>query len=361
MAVIKLLIPDMPSAEEVLPFLRKMDETKVYVNGGPLVCALESILERVCAGPATVVSNATVGLELALRALNLAPGSRVLVPAVTYVASGLAICNAGLVPVLADVDAKTWQLSPADVFDAMNAWPEPNIAAVMPVAAFGALVPIEAWGIFAANTGIPVVIDAAGMLTEQEVIQNPLVTVVYSMHATKFFGCGEGGVVACVDAQRVQRIREMACFGPGGTNAKMSEYHAGVAMAQFRRLEAKHSRTMMVYDAYALALPDVLLDSAQEVIKAVGNHTLMPVLLPEWCGAGPAAEFLKRRGAETRQWYRPFLNELPGFSGFERPAAMPVTDMLADRLLGLPFHTSLQSAEIEIVCDALIELLATNG
>ena len=60
----------------------------------------------------TTVANATQGLELVLQALQLAPQSRVLLPTFTFVATATAVLRAGHIPVLADVDAHTWLLTP---------------------------------------------------------------------------------------------------------------------------------------------------------------------------------------------------------------------------------------------------------
>ena len=105
---IPLLIPDMPLAEELLPWLKRIDATRWYSNFGPLVRELEGALIGMFALRndkalhLTTVSNCTAGLELALIALDLKPGSRVLVPALTFVATATAVIRAGHVPVIAD-------------------------------------------------------------------------------------------------------------------------------------------------------------------------------------------------------------------------------------------------------------------
>jgi hypothetical protein len=55
--MIKVLVPDMPTPEELLPYLRSMEESKVYVNDGPLVRELTEKLEVICGVPVAVVSN----------------------------------------------------------------------------------------------------------------------------------------------------------------------------------------------------------------------------------------------------------------------------------------------------------------
>lgn len=358
---IRLLAPDMPTAGDLIPFLRRMDISKVYVNNGDMVQELEAALKRATGGLCVTTTNATVALELVLRHQQHARISQnqlygtlaplVLVPTVTYVASAQAIVNAGCRPVPADVDAETWQLTPMmarTYLDEVG-----PLDCVMPVAAFGSPVDVGGWAAFHADTGIPVVIDAAGALTEQAP-PVPGVTIVYSMHATKFWGAGEGGVVCTADAGEAAAVRSMACFGQHGTNAKMSEYHAAVGLASMLRLEGKHERTMRVFDDYAHHLPGVLL-RGQQVGPDRGNWTLLPVLLPYGVSAGAFVYLLTGRGIEAKRWYTPFLHEREEFAVSRD---FPVADDLSRRLLGLPFHTGMDTEQVTAVCAALKELLA---
>ena len=115
---IPLLIPELPSVAELQPYLERIDAARWYSNFGPLCREFEGALAGMFiaknAQPVrvTTVSSCTLGLELALRALDLAPGSQVLLPALTFVASATAVVRAGLVPVAADVDPQSWLLTP---------------------------------------------------------------------------------------------------------------------------------------------------------------------------------------------------------------------------------------------------------
>ena len=148
LARIPLLVPDMPSADELLPYLRRIDGTRWYSNFGPLTRELESALGSIFtehnARPVTLttVSTATAGLELTLIALDLPPGARVLVPALTFVASATAIVRAGHPPVIADVDAHSWLLTPAIAREAARSV---ELAAVMPVVGWHFVVCLDIW------------------------------------------------------------------------------------------------------------------------------------------------------------------------------------------------------------------------
>lgn len=355
--MIKVLIPSMPAADEVLPFLREMDDTQIYVNTGPLVRRLERELEAVIVGnPCRVVANGTMSLQLALEALGLPPGAKVLVPAVTYVASGQAIVNAGLVPVLGDIRRDDMLLHP---HDAAVAIARLDISAVMPVATFGEPVPIEPWEKFARVTQLPVVIDAAGSILDQKPSAWDRVVISYSLHATKALGAGEGGVVASRNEQLLDRVESLANFGPGGTNAKMSEYHAAVGLASIQRLKRPTNglwcdRLEFTYLPRLLRIDGIELHAAVDLTV----RTLLPVLLPDHCDAAAVSSALAAVGIETKQWYRPFLNERPEFFRYQRDGLLPVTGILSKRMLGLPWHEFLTDADVALICGELRKAIA---
>lgn len=191
---VPLLVPDMPSPETLMPWLERMHSARHYSNFGPLVRELESEFARRFDMPLdslTTVSNATLGLELVLQALELAPKSRVLLPAFTFVATATAVIRAGHVPVLADVDPESWMLTP-DI--ARAACADTRVDAVLPVATFGMPHDMQAWQRFEESTGLPVVIDAAAAYGSQW-LQKAQGTLVFSLHTTKSLPAGEGGLV----------------------------------------------------------------------------------------------------------------------------------------------------------------------
>ena len=328
--MIKLMIPDMPTADELLPFLRQIDEVKQYSNRGPLVRQLEADMNYVVGAPCVTATNATVALELALRSLDLPSGAECAVPAFTFAATGRAIANAGLFPVLCDVDATTWQLTPDRV--------PKGVDVVVPVAPFGDPVNQHEWSRFADIRGTPVVVDAAGALLGEDVA--PGVDAVFSLHATKFIGAGEGGIFASTEAARVDRVRQMTAFGIGGTNAKLSEYHAAVTLASMSpaRLSRKLAATQRVADCYRKHFPHM---------RVRHDSTIAPLLLTPDVPAPEVVKWLAAERVEAKQWYRPFLNEFWPVPG------LPVTTMLRDRMIGLPFHTGLTDADVDLVCGLL--------
>jgi len=357
---IQLLRPDIPRAEEILPYLREIDAACWYTNFGPLVSRLERELGDILGPPVTSVvttSSCTLGLELSLAALALPPGARVLVPALTFVATAAAVIRAGCVPVLGDVDEHTWLMDPVI---AQSALARLDFDCVMPVTTFGCRQPADAWDQFTRATGIPVVIDGAGAFGNQEI--GELTAVVFSFHATKAFGIGEGGLVAARSRAWIEQVRRLSNFGIElstgvssmvGTNAKMSEYHAAVGLAALDRWPGRKERRQHLASVYRTVLrvhcPQICLQKRPDD----GSYTIMQLLLPEGTQVREVAARLSMSGIETRAWYQPLLDEHPAFSRCLVDGELRVTRMLAPRMLGVPFHLDLDEAAVRRICIAL--------
>lgn len=339
--MIKLLIPSMPTADDLLPYLRRIDAARIYVNNGNLVQELQARLEAMTGAHVALVSNGTVALELALKAAcpNMEWPFSVIAPALTFSATGLAAQNSRFNVHLVDVDKDTWQM-----IHYPKALTTKEECAFMPVATFGTPVPVEQWE----GCHLPVVIDAAGAFAFQEVSRDTNIATCFSLHATKFVGCGEGGFVASANKGLIERVRDMAAFGENGTNAKMSEYHAAVALASLDRMGSKSERAHHVivwYEQYG-----------DELDLHFGGGTILNILLPV-----PASEVIPQMlaaGIETKQWYRPYLDERAEFA--VPRGTFPVTDHLRTHLLGLPFHNFLTEADVAHVCSTLKNILRAN-
>ena len=365
---IRLLLPDMPEHSEVTPYLREMDAARWYTNYGPLVLRFEEQLGSLLGKPAPSrcsVANCTLGLELALTALGLPRGAKVLLPALTFVATATAVLRAGMTPVIADVDAQSWLLG-ADT--AREFARRQKIDCVMPVATYGCPQPLKAWDDFAADTGIPVLIDAAGAFGNQMVGEHT--TVVYSFHATKTFGIGEGGLVCAQSKPLIAALKQLSNFGIDistglamgpGSNAKLSEYHAAVGLAALKSWPDRMARRRKLHADYLAALrascPQITLQQRPED----GIYSIMQVRLPGGIANSVVAAALKAKGIETRLWYLPLLGDHPAFAAAPVAGDLPVARALSASMIGLPFHLQLDAKAIATVCAVLAEAMAKHG
>ena len=361
---IPLLVPDMPSPEELLPYLQRMHAAHHYSNFGPLVLELEAAFVQRFALPQaqlTTVANATLGLELVLQALGLPPGARVLIPAFTFVATATAVVRAGGIPVLGDVDEHSWLLTPAIARDACQ---RTRIDAVLPVAAFGMPHDMQAWQQFEQGSGLPVVIDAAAWGSQW--LGSASGTLVFSLHTTKSLPAGEGGLVVSTRPGLAERVRQLSNFGinldpaasvpPGalasvGSNAKMSEYHAAIGLvslskwelgAQSRQaLEADLIQTLSTASGARLRWQTPACDAPMMA------PTTLCARLPDAAARNALEAACTQARIMTRRWYQPLLSQMQALPRGTVRLPAPCAEDLAQTLLGLPFFPGMTQGQRE--------------
>lgn len=376
---IPLLIPDIPAPQYLLPLLEKVYAARHYSNFGPLVCELESRFSQQFGVPqvhVSTVANATLGLELVLQALALAPGSRILVPAFTFVATATAVLRAGHIPVLADVDANSWLLTP-DI--ARQVCLSQKLDAVLAVATFGMPHDMQAWQQFEEDTDIPVVIDAAAAYGSQW-LQGAQGTLVFSLHATKSLPAIEGGVVVSSRPGLVAKVRQLSNFGINldsdsglplgtlsatGTNAKMSEYHAAVCLA-----------SLQIWERRSLQRKALHADLVAEMDRATGQQlrwqkpgaagciqapTLLCAQFPDEASRELAEQSLAQANITTRRWYQPLLSDMVVLQQRCETLEVPNAQQLSRTLLGLPFFVGITPAQMRRVADALMQSRRRSG
>src|SRR6266851_3889818 len=130
-----LIKPDLPSLEEVeVPFREILASGKV-TNFGKYNTAFEEEAGRYLGCHAATTSSGTMGLVLALKALGVEPGEKVIVPSFTFMASAQAILYAGAVPVFAEV-REDLNLDPDDL-DRLLTRHHSDVSAVVPIHMFG--------------------------------------------------------------------------------------------------------------------------------------------------------------------------------------------------------------------------------
>lgn len=366
--MIPVFRPKLPTVSELIPYLKCIDDARWYSNFGPLskdfIARLAEYF-RVGSDQVVLVSNATVGISLALRAVALERSRRqCLCPAWTFAATPHAILSAGLSPVFSDVDPITWTLDPdqfqdQDIVDA---------SAVVVVSPFGGSVDMVRWERFTERHGIPVVCDAAasfdavGRLPEFRIGSIP---IVISLHATKPLAAGEGAIIVCADPDIIERIRQMSNFGfsttsvsqIAGTNAKVSEYVCAVGLASLDKWPETRERLASLRRFYLDCLSGIAgVTPFAATCEHVSNYIIVQT---EW-NALQLSNYLTMNGVETRRWWRGGCHQHPAFAAFNvRP--LPQTWHLGTHTLGLPFFIDLEETEIKRIADLVRKWADSNG
>lgn len=247
-----MMRPLLPTADKIAPYLKRIDESRYYSNFGPLNDEYQNRLEELFGAPCITGSSATSLITAALMAYDLPRMACIAMPSWTFPATASAAKSLGSNIYFLDVDS----IGVVN-FSGMNYKPDVLIV----VSPFGAPLQIAYWDKFSEDNKIKVIIDAAAGFDAFSTLCKPgNVPVIISTHATKTFGTGEGGFIACHDKSLLEKIRRITNFGltPDrrieytGLNAKFSEYHAAVGLASLDEWPKKRKKLLDAVKPYGL-------------------------------------------------------------------------------------------------------------
>jgi dTDP-4-amino-4,6-dideoxygalactose transaminase len=358
-----ILVPELPPTEEVLAFLRRIDNSHVYSNYGPLWHEFRDGLAAYVGGHSrqndvcvSLVSSGTIAVEVALRARAMPKTRYCLLPSYTFIATAHAVANAHLEPFFADVDERSLAITPEIAADALRRMPE-RPGAVVVVSPFGSPPDIAMWEEFETEFGVPVIFDAAAAVTTIGRIGHQPLCV--SLHATKVLGIGEGGAILTTDRALKDETTAMTNFGfyglarlseVRGGNYRISEYACAVGLAMLARIERRIETLKRVTNLYLKSLAHIDVRT-QDGCGTDWLTMTFNVILPQSCLERTLARF-DREEIPWRRWWGLGCHRHPAFANCPG-TDLPVTTSLAPRVIGVPFFDSITHEQIESVCAAL--------
>jgi dTDP-3-amino-3,4,6-trideoxy-alpha-D-glucose transaminase len=321
---------------------------------GEQVAAFEREWAELCGvAHAVGLSSGTDALALALRACGVGPGDEVLVPAMTAVATWMAVAQIGARPVGVDIEPLRNTIDP----DGVRAGLSERTKAIVAVHLFGRTADVSALAAIAAQADVPLVEDAAqahGAIHGGRVAGSLGTIAAFSFYPTKNLGAmGDAGAITTSDRALADRVRLLRQYGwrtradseLTGVNARLDELQAALLRVMLTRFQAANERRRMIARAYiegldgvpALELPTCDLDGESAWHQFVVRHPRRDAL----------AAGLSRAGVGTAVHYP----TLPAFtSAFAldgwRAGAFPVAERHAASALSLPVHPNLTDADV---------------
>lgn len=207
-----------------------------FLTQGPKVKEFENkFANYVDAKYAIAVSNATAGLHLAVLALNLKPGERVITTPITFAASANCVRYAGGEVWFSDIDPNTYLLSLESTKNLIESKPKGFFKGLIPVDFAGLPVNLEEFRNLANEHDLWIIEDAAhspgGYFTDSKGVHqkcgngNYADLAVFSFHPVKHIACGEGGMVVTNSEILYRKLLLLRTHGI--TKENMAEDHGG--------------------------------------------------------------------------------------------------------------------------------------
>ncbi len=344
---------NLPAAGKFAALAERVFASGRLTNNGEMARELEARLADHLDVPYVVLtSSGTLALQVAYRALGLT--GEVITTPFSWTTTVSSMAWIGLRPRFADIDARTYNIDPAQV----EAEITPATRAIVAVHTFGNPCDIESIERIAGRHRLRTIYDAAhafGVRYQDRSVFSYGDASVLSLHATKLFHTVEGGVVILRDRAAWARARLIVNNGIDpqgrvqalGINGRLSELHAAVGLCLFDDIEPVLRRRRRL----ATMLRMLLAETSSVQLQAPTpfgqvNHAYFPVVFPSREVCEHASRALARDGFAARRYFDMPLNRLPFIA--EGPP-MPIAESLTRRVLCLPLRAAADVDEIQTI------------
>jgi dTDP-4-amino-4,6-dideoxygalactose transaminase len=350
---------------------------------------------------AVAVSSGTDADILALAVLHdlgAKRGDEVIVPSLSFVATGNAVIHAGFTPVFVDIERETLNIDPTRIEAAIT----PRTRAIMPVHLMGKPAEMDTINAIAKKHTLLVVEDAAeahGALYRGKPAGSLADLAAFSTYVAHIITTGEGGVVTTNNGEYAEILRSLRSHGrnctckhcimntddvtycakrfrgPGGEDVrftfdrigyscKMNELEAAIgigAMEVYREiLKKRHDNLLYVLNRFDRFAP-FLSTIKEEAHEQIGPHAI-PIIINESATFTRAqlTQYLEKAGIETRTLFVSMPTQCPGFEhlGY-RLGQFPVAEYMGHNGIHIGVHQDVGIEEMEYVLDTLARFLKT--
>jgi dTDP-4-amino-4,6-dideoxygalactose transaminase len=308
------------------------------------------------------VASGTDALILALRACNVYAGDEVLIPTLTFVATGSAVSALGAQPVFADVDRITLNLDAADVRRRIT----PKTKAIIAVHLHGLAADMDPLRQIAAERHIPLIEDnaqAIGATYKGRRTGSLSDIACISFYPTKNLGAaGDGGMIVTNSAELETRLRTLRNHGQAsryistepGWNSRLDEIQAAILRVKLRHLpdwQKARQANAAKYGKLLAEVPGIRTPVTPDGYEHVFHQYTIR------CGRRDALQqFLADKKIGSTIYYPVPLHLQPLYTALaHKPGDFPNAEHVAGEILSLPMYPELSDEKIHRVAAAVSE------
>ncbi|HEY0349093.1 MAG TPA: DegT/DnrJ/EryC1/StrS family aminotransferase [Pyrinomonadaceae bacterium] len=305
------------------------------------------------------VGNGTDAIYLTLRAMDIGTGDEVITVAHTFIATSEAISMTGARPVFVDIREDTMLMDPALIEKAIT----PRTKAIVAVHLYGQPCDMDAIMQIAERHGLKVIEDAAqahGARWRGRRVGSIGDAACFSFYPGKNLGAfGDAGAVVSNDVELLEKVRMVANHGRlekythkmEGVNSRLDGLQAAILRVKLRHLDNWNESRRRHADFYFEALTDGALQMPVMHEHAEPVWHLFVVRVSDRAGLQAA---LKQEGIATGVHYPVPLHRQPAYEDLGiAQESLPVTELVAGRVVSLPMYPELTSAQLETIVNAI--------
>lgn len=339
-------IVNRPYAAELKQAVCRVVDSGRYCGGGEVEAFEHELAVLTGVSHAVGVSNGLDALRLILRAYvimgAMAPGDEVIVPANTFIASVLAISDAGLVPVVAEPSALTHNIDTARIEEYLT----PRTRAVMAVHLYGRIAHDAALVDFVESNGLKLIEDSAQAIGARCVAgcAGSLGDVAaFSFYPTKNIGAlGDAGAVTTDDAALARTVRMLANYGSEGHynneyqgfNCRLDPVQAAMLRVKLPHTDEENELRRAVAREYMASIDNPLV-TVPVAEDEPGRHVYHQFVVTSPC-RDALRDYLAANGVGTGIHYPVPVHRQACYAAEMSGLHLPVAERLAREVLSLP-------------------------
>ncbi|QFY90679.1 DegT/DnrJ/EryC1/StrS family aminotransferase [Magnetovirga frankeli] len=343
--------------------LARVLESGWYILGREVEGFEAEFAQAMGANWAVGVANGTDAIEIALRALGIKAGDRVVTVSHTAVATVAAIKRIDAVPLFVDVDPRRYTMDPESL-DALLSTPDGGRAkAIVLVHLYGQPVDMKTIVPMARARGLSIIEDCAqahGALLDGRIVGTWGDLACFSFYPTKNLGAlGDGGAVTGINSSLRETVQLLRTYGWKnryvsdlfGINSRLDELQASILRVGLQHLNQDNERRRAIAARYNRSLAGISVELPWQASNAY--HVFHQYVIAT-NGRNILQERLKRLGVGSLVHYPMAVHQQPAYADPTlRPVDLPHTERLVGRILSLPMYPQLRDDEIEEVVTAL--------
>jgi dTDP-4-amino-4,6-dideoxygalactose transaminase len=324
-------------------------------------------------------------------------GDEVIVPALSFVATGNAVLQAGFIPVFADIEKETLNIDPGKIENAVSK----RTRAIMPVHLMGKPAKMDPINFLARKYGLYVVEDAAeahGAEYKGRKIGTLGDMAAYSLYIAHIITTIEGGIVTTNNPEFASVLRSLRCHGRAckcpeclissgkgrcgkrfaggrdirfiferiGFSAKMNEIEAAVGLGSlecYREIIRRRRKNLKEMISRLKEFDEFLFTIKEEPCEKIGPHAF-PIVVREGApfGRDQLTDYFSKNGIDTRDLFTSMPTQCPGFSflGY-RLGRFPNAEFIGKNGLHIGVHQDLKPDDIDYIFAKLRAFIARKS
>lgn len=347
----------MPPIEEYQKYLEQIWESRYLTNEGPLLNKLNDRLKKYLKiDNIELVTNGTIALQLALRALDISEGEIITTP-FSFVATSTSIIWERCKPIFVDIDEENLCIDPNKIENAITK----NTKAIMAVHVFGYPCEVEKLQDIANRYNLKVIYDGAHAFGSRykgkSLLEYGDITTC-SFHATKLFHTIEGGACIAKEKSVLEKIKSIKNFGSVngeyknvGINAKMTEFNAAMGLANLDYIDVNIQERKNLSYIYDENLKEIIA-RPKNIEGLEYNYIYYPVILKNEKETLSIIKKLNENDINPRRYFYPSLNTL---EYIKDRGNCPISEDISRRILCLPLYNGLKEEDILRICKIIKE------